>query len=83
MREDVVGDHVVGGPRRVDDRPGDVEREELIQRRDALLSCGGRDVPGWLHAQGRYPTRKHMLEEIAVIARDLDHARAGTQGVGA
>jgi hypothetical protein len=73
LGEDVVADHEVGRSALSDERTGEVAAEELCQCRDAagLGRCG--DVAGRLDAQGRDAARNEVLQQVAVVASQLNN----------
>ena len=79
VREDVVGGDqvrlaVLGG-----DRGTRLRAEELHHRPDALGDGGLGDVAGWLNAEHRDTCRDEVLQQVAVVARDLGDEAVGSQ----
>ena len=73
LGEHVVADDQVGLPALGAQRLGERDAEELDPGRNAL---GERDlghVRGGLDAEHRHAKRQEMLQQIAVVARQLDH----------
>ncbi len=70
--EDVVGDEEVGAAALGGEPVGDRAAEELHDGLDALGAGGLGDVGGGLDAQRRDAQFGHVLEQIAVVARELD-----------
>ena len=73
VSEHVVADQEVGSFTLGPQPPGQVEAEELDQRRDAGFPGGGRDVGGRLDSEHGDAALDERAQEIAVVARDLDH----------
>ena len=74
MREDVVGVDDVGELAFRGEPPGKLLVEELNQRRDALgLDRELRDVGRGLDAENRDAALLVELQQISIVARDLDH----------
>ena len=77
LGEDVVADDQVGRPALRDELAAAVSAaEELDERRDAALDRRRGDVGGRLDAEDGNAPRDEVLEEVAVVARELDDAGA-------
>ena len=77
--EDVVGDQEVGAAALGGEPIGDLAAEELDHGLDALLARGLGHVGGGLDAQGRDAELDHMLEQVAVVAGELDDEAVGVE----
>src|SRR3546814_15208768 len=71
MRQDVVGDHHVGLAGR--QLVGQFEGEELRDRRNTGLARLLRGTGGGVYAEAGDALLDEVTQEVAVIARDLDH----------
>src|SRR5205085_11126259 len=76
MREHVVPDQEVGAPARRGEPRRGLAAEELDFRRNPPLARDLGDVRGRLDPEHRDPALDEVLEEVAVVAGDLDHVRA-------
>ena len=77
--EDVVRDDEIGAPVLTGDPLADLGAEELLDRGNAPLPRDGGDVPGRLDPEHTDAERLHELEEIPVVARDLDDEAPGPE----
>src|SRR3989338_3524202 len=73
VRQDIVGDNNVGLFSLIAQFSGKVGAEKLRQRGHASLFSHIGDVPRRVNPQGRYAGMDKILQEVAVIARDLNH----------
>jgi hypothetical protein len=80
VREHVVADDQVGGAVLADDVSRGLAAEEADHRRDAALDRGLRDVGGRLDPEHRHALLDEVLEEVAVVRRDLDDPRSRRRG---
>ena len=71
---DHVGELAVGAQSR-----GEVGRKEFADRFDATLARYLGDVAGRFDAENRNAGVAIILQQVAVIAGDLDHAASGTE----
>ncbi len=79
VRNDVAGEYRVGFSVLRHDPPGDVQPEELGERRDAVLLGHGRDVLRGIDPEHAVAALGKPLQERPVVARHLDDTqRAGT-----
>ena len=72
LGEDVVADDQIGAPAVRRQLVGQRHAEELDHRLHALLAGGLGDVGRGLDPEGRHAERLEMLQQIAVIAGELD-----------
>ena len=80
--EDVVGVDHVGALAERGQVAGDLGAEELTESGDAPLVAGHPgDVRGRLDAEHRDALVMVVLEQVAVVARDLDHQAVGAEGL--
>ena len=77
MREHVVGDQQIGADR---EPPCQRVIEERRLGRNAARIGDGGDVGGGLDAEHGDAARGEVLEQIAVVAGDLQHQRASVEG---
>ena len=73
LGQHVVADDQIGAPALGDQRIGQGDAEEVDLRRDAFVDRDAGDVGGRLDAEHGHAERQEMLQQIAVIARKLDH----------
>ena len=73
LREHVVADEQVGLPSLGDERARGLAPEELEERRHPSGNGGLGDIHGGLDPERRNAACHEVLEQIAVVARDLDH----------
>jgi hypothetical protein len=78
--EDVVRVDDIGALTFSDEPEGEIDAEELHQRGNPPLShCHRGDVLRWLDPEYGNPGAHVVLQEIAVVAGNLDHETPGTQ----
>ena len=82
VRVDVVGDHEIRRTVIVPHRSGELLVEKCRHCRYSALAGGGSDIHRRLDAETRYARGDHMLEQVAVVACDLDDERIGSQPEG-
>ena len=79
LRQYVVADHEIcllaGG----NELPCRLAAEEFDQRRDALGLGHSRHVGGWLDTEHRDLPRHEVLEQVTVVARELDDVTVGSE----
>ncbi len=79
VREHVVADDEVGRAALGDEFPGRLLAEEADHGRDSLRLRGGGHVRGRLHPEHRHAALDEPLQQVSVVRRDLDHARAAVE----
>ncbi len=79
LGQDVVADQQVGLLSPPDELRGGLPPEELDERRHALLDRNGRDVRRGLDAERGDAALHEVLEQVAVVARQLDDPARGRQ----
>ena len=72
LGQDVVADDEVGVPALAHQALGEVAAEELRQRRHAARLRGRGHVVRGLHAEDGHAAGHEVLEQVAVVARQLD-----------
>ncbi len=72
MGHDVVGGEQVAARPSATSRVASSTAEELDDRLDPLLLRDLRDVGGGLDAERWDPARDHVLQQVAVVAREFD-----------
>ena len=79
VREHVVSDDQIRGSGVADEIAGGLPPEETDDRRHAALHGRFRHVGGGLDAEHGNPLLDEVLEQIAVVRGDLDHARSAVE----
>ena len=72
LREHVVAEHEVGGAALADEPLGELDAEELDERRHAPLLGRDRDVRRRVDPEHRHALRQEVLEQVAVVRGELD-----------
>ena len=72
LREHVVAEHEVGVAALADEPLGELDAEELDERRHAALLGRDRDVRRRVDPEHRHALRQEVLEQIAVVRGELD-----------
>jgi hypothetical protein len=73
LGEDVVSQQQVGSLTLLGHCHGQLHSEEFCDGRDALSNSYLGNIFGWFDAQGWYALFNKVLQQVAVIARKLDH----------
>ena len=79
LGQDVVAQHEIGAAPLRSQAPAEVGAEELGEGLDAALDRRLRDVQRRLHAEHRDALRQEVLQEVAVVGRDLDDEAPGSE----
>ena len=77
LRQHVVGDDQIGMPALGHDLSSQSLAEEGVERRDAAFRRLFRDIGGGLDAEDRHAEADEMLEQVTVIAAELDDEALG------
>ena len=79
MREHVVGGREVGGESLRHQFPRQLDAEEALDDLDAFLACRARGAGRRFDAGAGDAALHHILQQVAVVGRDLDHVACGTE----
>ena len=77
--QDVVADDQIGLPMLFGHLAGGLAAKEPDLGGDAALRGGTGDVGRGFDAEGRHAARDEVLQQVAVVARDLDHAAGAAE----
>ncbi len=79
LGEHVVAEHEVGPPPLASQPLGELDSEELDERRDAALLGGTRDVRRRVDPEHGNALRHEVLQQVAVVRGELDDEAVGAE----